>query len=283
MRGFTGCAIAIGLGARIVTAACNETKLRQATDRYVASQSTGSLQWLGEVLDHDVTFLENGIVLDIHAGNTALAHPLRIDHRHSIYDLTQCASFTSLTSTNSANPMVIATQLWVGDDGSVFKIDRIVNTEGDWRFNATGTLYYTLGENWGAIPVTQRNSRETIKAAADAYLDVFKDADVPVPWGMPCARLEGGDYRVPGRANDSCSWDVTQSFDMPNRRYVIDETVGTISVLLDWGGLMLAPDSHLIRIEQGKIRLIHTLSYCETKPNCGFELAPPGVPVSAIL
>lgn len=284
MRSLTLGVIAIGVGARVVTAACNETKLRQATHRYVASQSTGSLQWLGEVLSSDVTFLENYKLLDIHGDNIALSQPLRIDHRYSVYDLTQCASFTSLTSTNSAYPMVIGTQLWVDDGGSVTKLDRIVTTQGDWRFNATGTLYYSLRDDWGAIPTDKRDSRETIKAAVDAYFDVFKSADVSVPWGVPCARLEGGDYRVPGRANDSCSWDVTQSYDMPNRRYVIDETVGVASVLLQFGGFPeKAPDSHLFRIEEGKLRLIYTMSYCETKPNCGFEPPPPGVQITDFL
>jgi hypothetical protein len=266
--------LAIGLGARAVTAACNETKLREATDRYAASQSTGSLQWLheGNTLDGNVTLLENGKVLDINGNISAFAQPLRIDYKHSIFDLTQCASFTSLTSTDQANPRVIGAQLWVTDDGSVSKIDRIVTSPGDWLFNATGTLYYSLREDWGLIPTEKRDSRKTIKAAADAYLNIFKNANVSVPWGTPCARLEGGAYTGHGLPSDSCNLGVIQSYDMPNRRYVIDEAFGVASLLLEFGSIGNAPDSHMFRVEEGKLRFIHTMTYCETKPNCGYTL-----------
>jgi len=76
------------LGAGTASAACNEAALRLATDRYVASQSTGSLQWLGKVLSNGTAYLENGKILGIRASNTSLASGMAIDHQHSIYDTT---------------------------------------------------------------------------------------------------------------------------------------------------------------------------------------------------
>jgi hypothetical protein len=272
------CTLLLGacLALRPASAACNEAALRLATDRYVASQSTGSIQWLGEVLSNSTTYLENGKTLNIRAANTSLASGLSIDHRHSIFDTTQCASFTSLVDTNPAAPRVVGAQLWVDGNGKVTKVDRIATTTGDWLFNATGTLHYSLREDWGVIPADKRDTREVIKAAADAYLDVFKNASVPVPWGTPCARLEGGAYTGRGLPTDSCNLGVIQSYDMPNRRYVIDETVGAASLLLEFGSINNAPDSHLFRVEGGKLRFIHTMTYCEKKPNCGYTI-PSGV------
>jgi hypothetical protein len=257
-------------------ATCNRSLLREAADRYLATQSTGSLTWLQPLLSENATYLENGAAVAGWATNSTLAAPLRIDRSHSIYDLAQCAFFTDLVVTGAANPRVIGAQVWLAPDGKVSKIDRIVTGPGDWLFNATGTLYYALREDWGEIPVDKRDSREVLKAAADAYLDVFKNASVPVPWGTPCARLEGGAYTGRGLPTDSCNLGVIQSYDMPNRRYVIDETVGVVSMLLEFGSIGNAPDSHQFRIEGGKLRYIHTMTYCEKKPNCGYNFTSAG-------
>ncbi|KAK1756488.1 hypothetical protein QBC47DRAFT_360174 [Echria macrotheca] len=261
--------------ASTASAVCNESTLRLATDRYVASQTTGSLQWLGDELSNGTTYLENGKAVALASNQTAFSLPLRVDYRQTIFDTTQCASFTSLVDSDAVAPRVIGAQLWLVDD-KVTKIDRIVTTPGDWLFNATGTLYYSLREDWGVIPPEKRDSRATIKAAADAYFDVFKNASVPVPWGTPCARLEGGAYTGRGLPTDSCNVGVIQSFDMPNRRYVIDETVGAVSVFVEFGSIGNAPDSHLFRVEGGRLRFIHTMTYCEKKPNCGFSFSRPG-------
>ncbi len=97
-----------------------------------------------------------------------------------------------------------------------------------------------------------------------------------MPWGAPCARLEGGAYTGHGLPTDSCNLGVIQSYDMPNRRYVIDETVGVVSVLVEFGSIGNAPDSHEFRVEGGKLRFIHTMTYCEKKPNCGYNMTRTG-------
>jgi len=99
-----------------------------------------------------------------------------------------------------------------------------------------------------------------IQAAADAYLDIFKDKTVKVPWGTPCDRLEGGSYTGTGSATDSCNVGIPNNIDLVNRRYVVDETLGTVDVFLAFGGATGRPDSHEFRIESGKIRYVHTLT-----------------------
>lgn len=54
------------------------------------------------------------------------------------------------------------------------------------------------------IPEEDRDTREVIQAAGDAYADLFNDKSVTVPWGTPCARLEGGAYTGNGSDTDSC-------------------------------------------------------------------------------
>lgn len=271
-----GLAIQTAAAAAAAAATCSQSLLHEAADRYIAAQSTGSLSWLLPMLSDNATYLENGkTMVGWVANSTFPATSLRIDRSHSIFDLTQCAFFTSLIIADASNPRVVGAQVRLAD-GKVSKIDRIVTTPGDWLFNATGTLYYALREDWGEIPAEKRDSRETIKAAADAYLDVFKNASVPVPWGAPCARLEGGAYTGRGLPTDSCNLGVIQSYDMPNRRYVIDETVGVVSILLEFGSIGNAPDSHEFRVEGGKLRYIHTMTYCEKKPNCGFSIGRSG-------
>ncbi len=61
------------------------------------------------------------------------------------------------------------------------------------------------------------------------------------------------------------------SFIGPSRRYVIDESVGAVSVMMLLSGFGNAPDSHLFRLEGGKLHRVHTMTYCEKKPNCGLS------------
>lgn len=44
------------------------------------------------------------------------------------------------------------------------------------------------------------------------------------------------------------------------RRFVIDETVGSVDVLCDFSALGTMPDSHEIRLENGKVKYVHTIT-----------------------
>ena len=109
-----------------------------------------------------------------------------------------------------------------------------------------------------------------MRAAADAYLDLFRDKSVQVPWGTPCARLEGSVYTGRGVAEDTCNVGVPENIDMADRRYVIDPVVGSVAVFLRMGPNQ-RPDAHVFRIEDGKIRYIHTITNCGGDENCGFD------------
>ncbi|KAF2749829.1 hypothetical protein M011DRAFT_492847 [Sporormia fimetaria CBS 119925] len=137
------------------------------------------------------------------------------------------------------------------------EIESIVTTTGDWLFNVTGTQYWASREAWTAIPEAQRDTRETIKAAGDAYCDVFKDKAVA-----------GGMYTGRGAASDRCDVGVPSGVSLVNRRYVIDEEYGTVDIMMDFAGregewgVAGLPDSHEFRVERGRLRYVHTLSSC---------------------
>lgn len=65
----------------------------------------------------------------------------------------------------------------------VQKIETLVSDAGDWLFNATGTAYWNSFEKWDPIPVGERDTREVIQAAGDAYFDRFGNLNVTVPFG----------------------------------------------------------------------------------------------------
>ena len=56
---------------------------------------------------------------------------------------------------------------------------------------------------------------------------------------------------------------------------MIDEAMGTISVLCVFEHLSMAPDSHLFRLENGKVRYIHTITLASSG---GFTPPPPPSP-----
>jgi hypothetical protein len=245
--------IVIFLAAQ-ASAACTRETLRAATDAYIAAQTIGQPSFAA-----NATYTENRKKLSIATG--ILSKPLKIDHSRSQHDVVQCAAFSELIVTNPTNPYVIATQLRVDNSTNlVSQIDSIVTTTNDWLFNVTGTYYWASQEKWDLIPVDKRDTREAIKAAGDAYCDLFNDASAKVPWGSPCARLEGGIYTGKGQASDRCDVGVPSGVKLVNRQYVIDEEYGTVDIIMDFAGTdgnvgaTGLPDSHEFRLEGGKLR-----------------------------
>ncbi|KAI0976728.1 hypothetical protein F4678DRAFT_122518 [Xylaria arbuscula] len=246
---------------------CDRSLLQEATSRYIAAQSTGQPQWLSSLLSENTTLVENNAEISIPA-SLVLNQSLPIAHARHIYDTEACASFSELVSLTPGSGYQIGTQLRLdGSTGKIAKIDSVVTRAGDLYFNTTHALHYLLREDWAPIASRDRDSRATIQAAADAYYEYFSNGSTIVPWGTPCDRLEGGAYMGKGLANDTCDAGLPPfSVEMRVRRYVIDESVGSVNILSEFG--ILGPDSHEFRVEKGKIRWIHAMTYCRGTPNC---------------
>lgn len=234
-------------------AQCAYSFLQGISSSYVAAQTTGQPGNLTTV----TTYTENFRAANVRTG--ILSRPLKVEHTRSIHDTTQCATFTEIVVTDPSHPYVIGTQIRLTGT-TVTQIDTIITDQGDWLFNATGTQYYASREDWFVIPEADRNTREVIKAGGDAYLDLFNNPRVVVPWGTPCARLEGGSYTGRGLPTDSCNVGVPSGVQLVNRRYVIDETLGVVDIFLNFGGASGLPDSHEFRMEKGKLRFVHTMT-----------------------
>lgn len=256
--------LTLGPSALAAAASCTRASLKSSTDTLLAALKAGDPSLLfasSPVLRYDENFKPATLATGI------LSHPLVIDHSRSLLDTTQCATFTEIVSVSGAKPYVIGVQLWRGDDGAVIShVDALVTTTGDWLFNATGTLRWASREDWGEIPADKRDAREVIKAGADAYLDIFSDKMVVVPWGRPCSRLEGGAYTGNGGPNDRCDVGIPEGVKLVNRRYVIDETLGAVDVFLQFASLA---DSHEFRLEGGKLRFVHTITPMGGNPGPG--------------
>ncbi len=269
---FLSCLVLLGPGAQAapwfrflaardpVAADCTREALKAATETYLAAQAAGKPETLLALASASLVYTEDGRARDPKTG--VLSTALRLDHNRSSLDATQCATYTELVSTDATRPRVVGTQMRF-DRGSsglkLAKVESLVTQPGDWGFNASRMLGYAAGEDgrWGAIPEPLRDGRAVIQAAADAYLDLFNNKSVVVPWGTPCDRLEGSFYTGPGLANDTCNIGVPNGIVIKDRRYVIDETVGAVDCLVTFS---TRPDSHEFRIEKGKIRFVHTLT-----------------------
>lgn len=191
--------IAAALAAN-ASAACTKDILRGVTTDFIAAQTGGKPTFSS--LGGNVTYTQNRKKADINTG--ILSQALKIDYNRTQHDVAQCAAFAELIVTDSAKPYVIHSQLRLDNTtNKVVQIDSIVTTKGDWLFNVTGTYYWASREQWTPIPEDKRDTRATIQAAGDAYCDLFNDKNVKVPWGTPCARLEGGAYTGKGVATDS--------------------------------------------------------------------------------
>lgn len=241
---------------------CTRGGLKEAVDLYLAAQSKGDLS--GLPLAKGVGYWENVAPADIHTG--FITKPLKIDHQRSIFDTDSCQSFTEVIVTDKMAPYVLGTRLRVNHD-KIAEVEILWTTTGYWLFNADAYLKYSSTEAWDPIPQEKRDSRGTLVAAANAYLDAFLEKRIDlVPWGFPCVRVEGGAYTGKGTASDSCEVGVPGGVNIVNRRFVVDTVLGTVQVFCTFGagtpgGGSGAPDSHLFRLENGKLRYVHTLTH----------------------
>ncbi|KAI1169353.1 hypothetical protein F5B18DRAFT_20029 [Nemania serpens] len=246
-------ALAAGLFSASGAAQCARETLVAATNKLLAAQTAGKPDAMGAITG--VGYLEQFKTADMKKG--ILATPLKLDFNRSLHDTVQCATYTEMVAAAGAHPYVVGTQMHFTPEGKLTNLSSLVTDRGDWLFNATGTLYWASREKWDVIPEAQRDSRATIQAAANAYADIFNDKSVKVPWGSPCARLEGGAYTGNGSPSDRCDVGIPEGVALVNRRYIIDETIGAVDVFIDFATV---PDSHEFRIEKGKIRYVHTIT-----------------------
>jgi hypothetical protein len=252
---------------------CDRATLQKITDAYIKTQNTGDTTGIPMNLWVDYNEnLEEGLM-----STGVISKAQKVDFTRSILDTQSCQSFTEVVITDPAHPYVLGAHL-TARGGYVSGIDILVTDQKNgWLFSPAGTLKYDKAENWGVIPEADRDSRDTLIAAANAYLDYFDDKKVVVPWGSPCERLEGGLYTgkgAPGEspATDSCNVGVPNNVKIVDRQYIVEPEIGAVTVINHFG-TNAEPDSHTFRVEHGKIRYVHTITACKIA-NCGLKMSP---------
>jgi hypothetical protein len=241
---------------------CTREGLQAAAELYVAAQTKGDLA--GLPLATGLGYAENFKVMNIDEG--LIKKAMKIDHHRSLLDTSTCQTFTEVIVSDKANPYVLGTRLRV-NHALIAEIEMLWTTTAYWGFNVDNYLKYSSSEDWGSIPATKRDTRATLVSAANAYLDAFLEGKMDmVPWGSPCNRTEGGMHTGKGAPDDSCQVGVPSGVNIANRHFVVDETIGAVVAFCTFGagsatGGSGAPDTHLFRIENGKLRFVHTLTH----------------------
>jgi hypothetical protein len=248
-------------------AACTRADLQSAVDNYLTAQRNGKPDQLA--LGPSAKYIENTESSPFDKG--ILKSALKIDFSRSLLDTTICETFTEVIVTDKSHPYVLGVRTKVANK-KIAELETLVTDADDWLFNADNYLKYSSSENWGVIAAPARDTRQTLIAAATAYFDVFDDNNVKVPWGTPCNRLEGGMRTGRGAPDDSCNVGVPSGMKLTKIRFIADPEIGAVVGFIRWPTTV--PDSHLFRVENGKLRFVHSLTVCIV-PNCGFAQRPP--------
>ncbi len=237
---------------------CTREVLQAAVDSYLASLRAGNLSKAS--LASQVKYIEN--MTEIKKDQGLWNTPLPIAFHRSLLDVDACRTFTEVIVTEGGNPYVLGTRLKV-EDGKISEIDSLVTKKGDWLFNADNYLKYSQAEDWRVLNANERVDRQALISAGNAYFDHFSDRNVQVPFGTPCARLEGGIYTTRNFDDPKASCDIgfpEDKLPIVNRSYVVDVDMGTVNIFCRFGNPPGAPDSHTFRLVNGKFRYVHTLT-----------------------
>jgi len=235
-------------------AACTRATLQGVVDRYIASQAMGDPQSLPILAN--APYVEQNRAAVLQKG--ILAQPMKVEFSHSLLDVRQCQTFTELAVVDPAHPYVIGTQLAVDED-VITAMRTLVAGATNGPVDADNWVRRISKEDWGVLPREQRVDRATLIAAADAYLDALNDPGTAVPWGTPCRRLEAGAISGTGADDDRCDIGRPQGVKATDRSYVVDEQLGAVAALVSVGHPAQG-GSYLLRLVDGRIRLVHVLS-----------------------
>ena len=237
---------------------CTRPGLTNAVNSYIEALSAGDytkmpLASAARYIENDHNAPYNGN-RTVAFGEGLWKTPLTPDYHMNLIDVEACATFTEVILANTSTKYVLGVRLTVKDN-KISEVFAVVTYDGHWLFNAKNYLQYSKAEDWSVLPVEQRLTRERLRDDAEAYFKYFNDKTVEVPWGIQCARLEGGAY-TGDRPNSTCNVGVPNTQKIPTIWWLADVDHGMVVLYVFFGG----PDSHLFRILPTGYRYIHTLT-----------------------
>ncbi|HYQ27907.1 MAG TPA: hypothetical protein VER04_11835 [Polyangiaceae bacterium] len=257
-----GPASSAGAGGGSTSGSCTRASLLAAADAYQAAQTAGDKSKMP--LSPSAKLTENFKTVTKGVWDT----PLVVAYRHDLLDTFACQTFSEVYVTEGSPQYVIGLRLKL-EGSQISELESIVTmgtvsgstiTSKDWNFDAKAYLTCAKSEDWGVVPEANRNTREQLIAAGEAYFMVFSDKTTMVPWGTPCYRLEGGKGCTPAadKASQSCNVGVPDGINFKSTHWVVDLEQNTAVGLTLFGGA--SPDSHMFRLLDGKIVKVHTLT-----------------------
>ncbi|KAF2748171.1 hypothetical protein M011DRAFT_422413 [Sporormia fimetaria CBS 119925] len=266
--------------APAVFAACRPSRLVDTAEKWNRLVATGNRSEWADLKPY-FTYREN--YEDVPIAEGLATQGLPVSAKRTFFDNTACKFTTEHIVANHSHPYIITTQASMSHNATVLhELDVIVTDDGDfYDWNVTAYQGNVTSQDWGLVPETQRVSRQVLQDVADAYLDHLHDR-TQFPAAKPCTVLSGG-WINPKYANDSsadlCTHaPINESLPLQtitHRRYVIDESHGFVNIFNKFHGLertdlnVTMPDSHMFRIEEGRLRHVHISAVCISR-NCGW-------------
>jgi hypothetical protein len=258
---------------------CTRDILEAAVDSYLTALAAGDhtlmpLTATARYIENDRTARNNRDRV-IPFGQGLWESPVVPDHHLNLLDVDACATFTEVIIATARPQYVLGVRLLVNvtSETSVLttprmiksaaaagfeisEVNAVVTQQGDWLFDADAYLRHSRAEDWSVLPENQRITKEELLDGAEAYFRYFSDKSVDVPWGIPCARLEGGAY-TGNRPNATCNVGIPDlNMNIPTIWHLTDVDHGMVVLYVFFGG----PDTHLFRILPTGYRYIHTLT-----------------------
>jgi len=230
---------------------CTREDLAAATASLAAALEAGDSTLL--TTDASATYIENHEPSEFGQGVWASAR--EIEFQRDFLDEDTCETFSEIMVT-TGTPLVLGVRLTLTGQ-EVSEVSALVSDEDDWLFDAANYAEVSSAEDWSEIPEADRDTRETLIDAGDAYLNLFSDKTVVVPWNTPCTRLEGGQVTT----GDTCDVGVPDGITFSDKHWIVDRVLGTATVMVLFAGSL--PDSHMFRSLKGKIRYVHTITICD--------------------
>jgi hypothetical protein len=236
------------------TIGCTRDGLQSAVDTYLAALKAGDPSLMPTT--SSTQYVINDKSTTIAAGQGHFQYAQDPDLHRDFFDVDACRSFSEVICSTWSHPYVLMVVLTVSG-GQITKYYVVETDAGDWSFDAGKYLTRSTSEDWSVIPEAERISRADLEAGARAYFKFWGDKTYKVPWGDPCARLEGGSFGAFDTALrdtydatnlwGSCSVGIPSDAGTPQpREALVDVDMGTVDLLLNLGG----SDSHLFRFKK---------------------------------
>lgn len=230
---------------------CTRAALEAAIDAYF--DATASHDPSALAVSPSVRFTENAVELELGDGLWKTAGAVQF-HRDAL-DTERCATVTKAVIENDGTPTIVGLRLKL-EDGALAEVESYVVDPATGFVPTPQGLIDSAGDDWESLlDPADRSTREELDAAADAYFDLFSNPAAPVPFGVPCDRLENGFKTTNGRCSDGVP---PSSLQMTHRRFPVADLESGIAVGFTlFGGSLL--DFHMFKLTSGEIRFINAV------------------------